>query len=384
MALDLSGGARELLPGTRILVWCSGVPLRIVGLEPWRRAVYAACRAGFERLLIVSDRPEEVREGLSGDQRLDGRHWDVVSARAGWLDLVAASGGRWVCLDDRWVIEGGHLRELAESEGASVAAAPGGPLAADARDLLALAEAGWTPGSSGPAAKRLLNRPSLYVRVDSPANLAAAETALFRSLTRNATSFFARHVDRPLSQAISRRLAPYPITPNQITIFSVGLGILGSFCLLSPSYGFGLLGALLFLASTIIDGCDGEIARLKFQESAWGAKLDVVGDNVVHAFLFPCVALHAYFADPSGPYLALGAVALAGVLVTWMVVGLLVVRGRPPDRLLSFFELFSNREFAYLLFALALAGKLHWFVWVMAIGLWVFPAGLVGLRLLGR
>jgi len=29
-------------------------------------------------------------------------------------------------------------------------------------------------------------------------------------------------------------------------------------------------------------------------------------------------------------------------------------------------------------------GKLHWFVWAMAIGLWVFPAGLVGLRLLDR
>jgi phosphatidylglycerophosphate synthase len=384
MALDLSGGAGAALPGTRILIWCSGVPVRVAGLEPWRRAVYSACRAGFERLLIVCAAPEQMRANLAGDPRLQGRRWEVVNEGEGWLERVARSGGRWVCLDDRWVVEGDHLRTLAASEGVSVAAGPGGPLAADAGDLVALAEAGWRPASSGTAAQRLLERPSLYVRVDSPSDAAAAESALLRSLGRNATGFLARHVDRPISRAISRRLAPYPVTPNQITLFSIGLGLLGAFCLLSPSYGFGLLGALLFLASTIVDGCDGEIARLKFQETAWGAKLDLLGDNLVHAFLFPCVALHVYFADPQGPYLLLGGVAMAGVLVSWLVVALVVVRGRPSSRLLAFFELFSNREFAYVLFVLALAGKLHWFVWAMAIGLWAFPAGLVGLRLLER
>jgi len=384
MALDLSGGERTVLPGTRILIWCSGVRLRVAGLELWQRAVYTACQAGFERLLIVSAAPEPIREHLSGDPRLRERHWEVVSERDGWLDGVTRSGGRWVCLDDRWMIEGDHLRALARSEGAPVAADPRGPLAAEARDLVAWAKTGWKPGSSGPATEPLVDRPSLYVRVDSPSDLATAEDVLFRSLARNATSFFARHVDRPMSRAISRRLAPYPVTPNQITLFSIGLGLLGSFCLLSPSYGFGLLGSFLFLASTIVDGCDGEIARLKFQESAWGAKLDVVGDNVVHAFLFPCVALHVYFADPRGPYLVLGGVAMAGVLVSWLVVTLVVVRGRPSERLLSFFDLFGNREFGYLLLGLAVAGKLHWFVWAMTIGLWVFPAGLVGLRLLDR
>jgi len=187
-----------------------------------------------------------------------------------------------------------------------------------------------------------------------------------------------------MSRAISRRLAPYAVTPNQITIFSIGLGIVGALWLLRPTYCFGLLGSFLFLASTVIDGCDGEIARLKFQESAEGARLDVIGDNIVHAFLFPCVALHAYFAHPDGPYLLLGAIAFAGVLVTWLAVYWVLVKHPPSPRAQAVFELFGNREFAYLLFFLGLIGKLEWFVWCMAFGLWAFPVALLGLRFLGR
>ncbi|MGH7819402.1 MAG: CDP-alcohol phosphatidyltransferase family protein, partial [Candidatus Binatia bacterium] len=205
----------------------------------------------------------------------------------------------------------------------------------------------------------------------------AAEDALFQGLARNVTNLFARTVDRAMSRAISRRLAPHPVTPNQITIFSTLLGILGALVMLDPSYLAGAVGAFLFFAHTVIDGCDGEIARLKFQESAWGAKLDLIGDNVVHAFLFPCMAARFYFADPSGPFLALGAVALTGVLVTWGVVYALIVRRDPSPTVRRCFETFANREFAYLVLALGLLGKLDWFVWAMAFGLWIFPSALV-------
>jgi 1L-myo-inositol 1-phosphate cytidylyltransferase / CDP-L-myo-inositol myo-inositolphosphotransferase len=187
-----------------------------------------------------------------------------------------------------------------------------------------------------------------------------------------------------MSRAISRRLARWPITPNQITWFSMGLGVAGALLLLQPTYAFGFLGCALFLASTILDGCDGEIARLKFQESPAGAKLDVIGDNIVHALLFPCVALRAYFADPTGPYLWLGAVALAGVAVSWLAVYFVIVRGRASARTTAFFEAFANREFAYGLFALAVIGKLHWFVWGTAIGVWAFALGLLALRVRDR
>jgi phosphatidylglycerophosphate synthase len=384
MALDLSGGAAEHLPSSRILVWCAAAPWRLAGLDLWRRAVYTAWRAGFERLLLVAEGgTAALRGALAGDPRLAGKQWDVVGPEE-WPERVRGEGGRWVVLPDRWIVDASHLRELAAARGEPAAAAADGPFSADAEALAALAAEGWTPDRRRQRPARALAEPALYVHVASVADLGRAEDALFQSLARNTANAFARYVDRALSRAISRRLAPWPVTPNQITWFSITLGIVGALLLLRPTYGFGLLGCALFLASTIIDGCDGEIARLKFQESAKGAKLDVVGDNLVHAALFPCVALRAYFTDPDGPYLWLGAAALAGVLASWLAVYFVIICGRPSPRTLAFFEAFGNREFAYGLLVLAAIGKLQWFVWAMAIGLWVFPLGLVALRVLDR
>ena len=51
------------------------------------------------------------------------------------------------------------------------------------------------------------------------------------------------------------------------------------------------MGALLFLSHSILDGCDGELARLRFQESRWGGILDFWGDNVVHVAVFACMGI---------------------------------------------------------------------------------------------
>jgi phosphatidylglycerophosphate synthase len=385
MALDLSGGFEERVAGSQILVWCSEASERVAGLELWRRAVYTACRAGFERIVMVADGlSERIRHELAADRRLAGRRWEVLRPGDGWLESIRAAGGRWVVLPDRWIVDAEHLAALAATHGEPTAASAEGPFSADSDELSALVATGWSPFRSRTRAFRRTAAPSLYASVTFDHGVRAAEDALFESLARNTTNPFARYVDRAMSGAISRWLAPHPVTPNQITIFSIGLGIVGALLLLRPTYGFGLAGSLLFLASTILDGCDGEIARLKFQESAEGAKLDVVGDNVVHAVLFPCVALRAYFADPSGLYLCLGAIALGGMIITWIAVYWVIVRGVPSARARALFELFGNREFAYLFFFLGLIGELHWFVWGIAIGLWVFPLALLGLRFAER
>jgi 1L-myo-inositol 1-phosphate cytidylyltransferase / CDP-L-myo-inositol myo-inositolphosphotransferase len=385
MALDFSGGSVQSLPGSRVLVWCERASWRVAGLELWRRAVYTACRAGFARMLIVADGgADAIRADLGGDPHLDGVEWEALSAGDEWLKHVAEHGGRWVVLSDRWVVDPSHLRDLAGLRGEAAAASPRGPLSADAADVAALGAAGWKPSRLPPQPVRSLPAPELYVSVNTPAEVSAAEDALFQSLARNTTNVFSRYVDRAMSRAISRLLAPYSVTPNQITIFSIALGIVGALCLLRPTYFFGLLGSFLFLASTVIDGCDGEIARVKFQESAEGARLDVIGDNVVHAFLFPCVAVHAYRTHPDGPYLWLGLIAFAGVIVTWLAVYLVIVRHSPSPRAQAVFEMFGNREFAYLFFFLGLIGKLQWFVWCMAFGLWAFPLALFAIYLRDR
>ncbi len=385
MALDLSGGQAETISGSQVIVWCGGRDLSVAGLSLAERAIYTACRAGFEKVLIVAERDvEALRRSLARDPHLAGRRWEIVDPK-GFVAEVAPSSGRWVVTTDEWVIGWELLAALWGLEEDVAAASAEGPVVAGADRIVDWVAAGWRPGSPPPApVTRWVEKPGVYVRVRSPQDVPAAEEALVQSLARNITNFFARTIDRPMSRAISRRLARTRVTPNQITVFSVGIGVLGSLLLVVPSYLCGVLGAFLFFASTVIDGCDGEIARLKFEESEVGARLDVIGDNVVHAFLFPCVALGAYLADPAGPYLWLGAISFAGVVATWIVLYFLILKREPSPRMQAVFEAFANREFAYLFLLLALAGKLHWFVWAMAFGLWAFPLALVGLWLVSR
>ena len=42
----------------------------------------------------------------------------------------------------------------------------------------------------------------------------------------------------------------------------------------------------MFLFSIIIDGVDGELARLTLTETSFGGMLDVVTDNIVHVAVF--------------------------------------------------------------------------------------------------
>ena len=89
-------------------------------------------------------------------------------------------------------------------------------------------------------------------------------------MTSRTDSWITRHVNRKISLLVTRRLAATHITPNQITLFNLGLGLAAAACMLNGGYFAALLGALLFLLSSILDGCDGEIARLKFQQSRLG------------------------------------------------------------------------------------------------------------------
>jgi phosphatidylglycerophosphate synthase len=200
-----------------------------------------------------------------------------------------------------------------------------------------------------------------------------AETQLLRSLGREGDSVLVRTVDRRLSQAITRRLMHTPVTPNQMTILSATVGLLGAVCLAQPTQVWQVLGSLLFLLSTIMDGCDGELARLTFRESAFGAKLDLVMDNVVHLFLFPCIALGLYRRNAETLYFVLGALALGGILVSIAVYLPYLLRRQPMQSTLArVHQHLASRDFAYVLPVLALLDGLQWFLWATTVGTYIF------------
>lgn len=212
-------------------------------------------------------------------------------------------------------------------------------------------------------------------------DLEIAERHLVRALGKTTDGFMERNIERPVSRILSRRLAKTAVTPNQMTLISAAVGLGAAPFFLSAAPLWQTVGALVFLAHSILDGCDGELARLKFRESRWGGLLDFWGDNVVHAAIFGCMALGwARAADAAWP-LALGASAVLGALASASFVYWRVLRpkkGEGPlyvsvaktqqSRLVSMLDSLSRRDFIYLVLALSLFGKAAWFLTLAAIG----------------
>ncbi|MEV6306516.1 CDP-alcohol phosphatidyltransferase family protein [Actinoplanes sp. NPDC051861] len=85
----------------------------------------------------------------------------------------------------------------------------------------------------------------------------------------------------PLAARLVWLVAPYRwITPNRLTAaaFLIGLGAAASFW--RGSYGWLLVGALLFHLSFVLDCMDGKIARLNGTGSVFGTWLDYVFDRL--------------------------------------------------------------------------------------------------------
>ncbi|MGD9763587.1 MAG: CDP-alcohol phosphatidyltransferase family protein [Candidatus Binatia bacterium] len=239
------------------------------------------------------------------------------------------------------------------------------------------------------AAERGALAGELCVRVSDPASAAAAERALLATLGSPSDGPIARF-DRALSTRISRYLVRTPLRPNHITTIGTCTGFAGAWALAQGTYLSGVLGTLLFWVAVIIDGCDGEVARLKFQESRLGYLYDITTDNLVHAAIFFGIGAGLYRADPTQPFLALGALLVGGLICATAATMTLLVpespagqapartaRGRWRQRLLRGFEALMNRDFAYPLFGLALLGRLDWFLWGAAFGTYVYAAALV-------
>lgn len=92
--------------------------------------------------------------------------------------------------------------------------------------------------------------------------------------------FVSRHFNRPISRAITRQLLKTSITPNAWTLLILPLPVLGSLLCARGTYGSVLAGLLVFQLYSILDGCDGEIARAKFLESETGRRLDTLCDGI--------------------------------------------------------------------------------------------------------
>jgi hypothetical protein len=104
--------------------------------------------------------------------------------------------------------------------------------------------------------------------------ISVAERQLLGELAKPQDGWVARFLNRPISRAVTRFLLPLPITPTAWTILIFLLPLTAAFAVAHGNYTNIVIGTLLYHLHSVLDGCDGEIARAKYLESAEGARID--------------------------------------------------------------------------------------------------------------
>lgn len=346
--------------------------LRPVGGRPLvLRVLVAAARAGAAAIGV----PRVLRTPALDDliARTPG-----LSGRVEWLDGAApAAAGRRLLLPAAAQIEAAALRDLVDSAGAALVleGTPemGAPVMLAPPEVVAglwpALVAGEPVGERLAAAARPLGTRaaarSVVVVTDERAQ-ARAERGLYDNLTSGEDTAIDRAFHRRLSRPLTRLLVRTPLTPNQVSFLSLAVGLAAIWSAWRATPAGAVLAVLLYSVATVIDHCDGELARLTFRESPLGAQLDWVIDTIIHAGLVLGMGVSA-----GGPLGAgLGVLGAAGVTMSAFLARYLPdeekAHSASPDRVLKDM---GNRDLFY--------AVLLTFVVLR----WVWPAGLLGLVL---
>lgn len=418
---------------------------QVVGMGLFQRIVLTLQRAGIRQLIVlVGSEEDQLKQALGKGPRLtipvrwmpirefpldDPRTWESLAAEAGGFCLV--SGVRGVCSCQ--LIE--HLRQEVQDGQAMLVARGfterdrqerrlGLRVAAQAERLLSLGssrqddaalvatdvmvlpasfmsdarragiEGGtvplrrWIERAAEDGRVRVLstetNPAYWYQDLRDPADVQLAERKLFSSLKTEFEGFVDRYFNRKLSRWFTRGFLALGFSPNAVTLVATGIGLISAACFAVGSYQAGVIAAVLFQLSAVIDCCDGEVARVTFTESPFGAWLDIALDNVVHMAIFVGIATGSYLRvmgnDGAWIPLALGAAAVFGNAVSFTLVSkaqkikTASEWKTPGHAAWSDFMLknVASRDFSVIVLLFAVLDKLDWFLWIAAGGSVVF------------
>ncbi len=329
--------------------------LRVATMPVVLRAILTARRAGIRKFLVVlhSRAGSQIRRKLEADRRLPaGVEWLIlpegeVSAAATLREIAERADERFLLLPGDAIFDSRLLEKILPLNGQCAAAA----LAVSGQPagiyLFPQHAARWVAKHAPPALRTFhdLHRwmkqeqlldiveadEALWQPITGMEDLPKAETKLNQWLFKETDGIYAR-LNRRISIPISRLLIKSPITPNAVTLFTMAVSLASGVFYGVGGYVGGLVGALLSYWASILDGVDGEVARLTFQESPFGCWLETAGDYLSYVFVFAGMAIGQARTSRSAVYPITGVLLLVGTvlsMVTLMYQRKFSTRNRP-------------------------------------------------------
>lgn len=324
---------------------------RVAGVPLYLRGILTMASCGYTQFTLIT--PAQYRRHIL-------KNWQKVVLRRPELQLhlISIENHRWteqnyadlarvtaphflwlssnILFTQNWL--NAHITPLLQRQRTVVASAqyPAAWAVLQAKDFQNLST--WAPGTNENLLDHLI--PILVAQglqaqsytsgrddcfpLDHRADIGRGEDFLCEYIRLSATGWTARTINKRISLPISKILTKLRITPNSITVFNMLIG-------LASGIGTGgftntslLIGAILFQTASVIDGCDGEVAKLTFRMSKFGQFIDTISDNSALLSFFIGLIIHEYRVSGDwtslgwGAFLMLGMAALLGNMIHYL------------------------------------------------------------------
>jgi len=298
---------------------------RLLGLTLLERAILSLSRAGIRDIRVAvpcnSSRSEDIIN-RSRPLKLKGISCTVVRNKG----ELAATKGKFLLIRDTTVFDWKGAARLLQS-------------AAAATRTLKTTDGSWAAEflTAASAKKQLQayfdNKIALQVSREATAfpgwgalsvtdetTYRKARRALLVSMRKPTDGFVSRNFNRYVSLCLTRFFLVLRLTPNSISFANLGLGVLGAILIATTAatgdYWKLLTGGLIFQLTSIIDGCDGEVAKLSFSDSDKGEWIDTLCDQLGYFSFFIGLPIGLYNKTHNLTFLVLGG-------MTFIFIGLL-------------------------------------------------------------
>ncbi len=222
--------------------------------------------------------------------------------------------------------------------------------------------------------------------IDTLEDAKDAESKLIANVRKPTDGPISRYINRPVSISLSRLLVRTPITPNQVSVLGLIVGLGSAWFAAVGGYAPLLLSGLLFQLASVLDGTDGEVAKFTFRTSVRGEWIDTICDQISYFAFVVGLIIGVHRSGLPDFYFFWGVVGLVSASASMVAISAYLIRAKTSgsalsvpysfksgtgliSRVLKVLQYLGKRDmFAFLAMLLAIVGQLPLALPIVGIG----------------